>query len=76
MGPGAGGGIRTRTALRLAIDIAKHIDGGNTYGASPEVPLAEITFIDPDTGGLFTTQGIGAGMMTVDQGIIPLLLQP
>ncbi len=62
-------------SIPLAIDIAKHIDGGNTYGASPEVPLAEISFIDPDTGDIFTSQGIGAGMMTVDQGVIPLLIQ-
>ena len=60
----------------LVIDIAKHIDGGNTYGANPEVPLAEIRFIDPETGDIFSSQGVGAGMMTVYQGVIPLLIQP
>ncbi len=63
-------------SIPLAIDIAKHIDGGNTYGASPEVPLDEISFIDPDTGEIFTSRGVGAGMMTVDQGVIPLLIRP
>ena len=63
-------------SVPLAIDIAKHIDGGNTYGAVPETPLVEIGFIDPNTGDIFTSQGVGAGVMTVDQGVIPLLLQP
>ena len=63
-------------SVPLAIDIAKHIDGGNSYGGVPELPLQEISFIDPSDGQIFTSQGVGAGMMTVDQGIIPLLLQP
>lgn len=63
-------------SVPLAIDVAKHIDGGNTYGATPEVPLAEISFIDPDTGDIFTSRGLGAGMTTVDQGVIPLLIAP
>ncbi|MFQ5527420.1 MAG: hypothetical protein ACE5GX_14290 [Thermoanaerobaculia bacterium] len=62
-------------SVPLAIDVAKHLDGGNTYGGVPEVPLQEISFIDPDTGDLFTSQGVGAGMMTVDQGVIPLLIE-
>lgn len=60
----------------LAIDVAKHLDGGNSYGGVPEVPLQTISFIDPDTGEIFTSQGVGAGMMTVDQGVVPLLLDP
>ncbi len=63
-------------SIPLAVDVAKHIDGGNSYGAVPEVPLQEISFIDPTDGQIFTSQGIGAGMMTVDQGIIPLLIDP
>ena len=50
-------------SVPLAIDIAKHLDGGNPYGASPEVPLAEISFVDPDKGEIFTSQGVGAGVM-------------
>ena len=63
-------------SVPLAVDIAKHLDGGNTYGGVPELPLRTISFIDPSDGQIFTSQGIGAGMMTVDQGIIPLLIQP
>ncbi|RMH19352.1 MAG: hypothetical protein D6696_10795 [Acidobacteria bacterium] len=63
-------------SVPLAIDVAKHLDGGNTYGGTPEVPLAELSFVDPDTGEIFTSRGAGAGVITVDQGVIPLLLDP
>lgn len=63
-------------SIPLLIDIAKHIDGGNLYGARRDVPLEEIHFIDSSDGQIFTSQGVGAGMMTVNQGVIPLLIQP
>ncbi len=63
-------------SVPLAIDIAKHLDGGNTYGGVPEPPLQVFSFIDPGTGDIFTSQGLGAGMASADQGVIPLLLEP
>jgi hypothetical protein len=68
--------VQPNGSVPLAIDVAKHLDGGNSYGGVPEQPLATISFIDPDSGEIFTSQGIGAGMMTADQGVIPLLIDP
>ena len=59
----------------LAIDVASHLDGV-TYGSFPENPLAEFTFVDGDTGELFTSRGVGAGIVGLDQGVIPLLGAP
>ena len=68
--------VQPNGSVPLAIDVAKHLDGGNSYAGVPEVPLQTISFIDPDTGDVFTSQGVGAGVITVDQGVVPLLLDP
>ena len=58
----------------LVIDIAAHWDG-SAYGAVPDVPLpngvtgAAATFIDPVSEEPFTSV-IGAGIVTVNRGII------
>jgi hypothetical protein len=62
-------------SVPLGIDIAKHIDT-NAYAGVPDVPLQELSFIDPADGQIFTSQGVGAGVITVNQGVIPLLLDP
>lgn len=59
------------TMTPLTVDIATHPDGV-TYGGYPEHPLAEFTFVDSQTGERFTSKGIGAGMVTMDQGAFPL----
>jgi len=61
------------TMIPLAVDLASHPDGVG-YGGYPEHPLAEFTFIDPDTGERFTSRGVGAGIVGMDQGAFPLLI--
>ncbi len=64
---------RENGSVPLVIDIAKHIDGGGVYGAVPDIPLQNITFIK--NGQTFTSQGVGAGIMTVNQGVFPVCIQ-
>jgi len=59
----------------LGIDIAKHVDG-NAYAGVPDIPLAVVSVVDPADGQIFVSQGLGAGVITVNQGVIPLLLDP
>ncbi|MGI9595531.1 MAG: hypothetical protein ACR2QK_05200 [Acidimicrobiales bacterium] len=57
----------------LAIDIASHPDGVS-YGGYPENPLATFKVTDPETGEVFLTQGLGAGVVGMDQGVFALLI--
>lgn len=54
------------------IDIAAHWDG-SAYGAIPDVPLGEAMFLpDPTDPSSAFTSAIGAGIVTVNRGVIPM----
>ena len=56
----------------VVIDIAAHWDGG-AYGAIPDVPLSEATFLpDPADPSSAFNSVIGAGIVTVNRGVIPM----
>jgi len=59
----------------MVIDLAEHWDG-NVYGAAPDLPFVEATFQpDPSDPATFTSP-IGAGIVTVNRGVINVTLEP
>ena len=59
----------------MVLDIAEHLDGA-TYGALPDVPLAASEFmLDPADPSTRFSSVIGAGIVTVNRGIINMTLE-
>lgn len=57
-------------AQLMFLDIASHLDG-SVYGAVPDTPLVEVTFIpDPSDPSTAFVSPISAGIITVNRGVI------